>query len=548
MRKTAKKATHSIKYSFALIVILFSFSLHAQVDEGIDSVRTGVDLGKIKLPNPKSISELYSYNAATDRYIYTNAVGDFNIKYPLILTAAQYQELILREEMRKYYQEKSAAIDGLKAGSEDAKKNLLPKYYVNSKFFEAIFGSNTIDVKPTGTVDLDLGVRFTKQDNPSFSPKNRKTTSFDFDQRISVGLQGKVGTRLSVNINYDTQSTFAFQNLIKLEYAPTEDDIIKKIEVGNVSFPLSNSLVRGAQSLFGVKAQLQFGKTTFTGVFSEQKSQTKSVTSQGGGTLQDFEVFAMDYDADRHYFLSQYFRNKYDKALATYPYINSRVQITRIEVWVTNKQNRVSNTENNLRNIIALQDLGEAQLFGMTDAAVVGVADPGFFNVAPDTPSNNANNKFDPNNIGDNFLKDNIRDVSTASSPFNILGMAEGIDFAKLENARKLSASEYTFHPQLGYISLNQKLTNDEVLAVAYQYSVGGDVYQVGEFGTDGVDATNVDSGVIPSSQALLLKMLKNGSFSAFNLLISENNRIFASQIQKGLLSSDALITVLERI
>lgn len=510
MRKTAKKATHSIKYSFALIVILFSFSLHAQVDEGIDSVRTGVDLGKIKLPNPKSISELYSYNAATDRYIYTNAVGDFNIKYPLILTAAQYQELILREEMRKYYQEKSAAIDGLKAGSEDAKKNLLPKYYVNSKFFEAIFGSNTIDVKPTGTVDLDLGVRFTKQDNPSFSPKNRKTTSFDFDQRISVGLQGKVGTRLNVNINYDTQSTFAFQNLIKLEYAPTEDDIIKKIEVGNVSFPLSNSLVRGAQSLFGVKAQLQFGKTTFTGVFSEQKSQTKSVTSQGGGTLQDFEVFAMDYDADRHYFLSQYFRNKYDKALATYPYINSRVQITRIEVWVTNKQNRVSNTENNLRNIIALQDLGEAQLFGMTDAAVVGVADPGFFNVAPDTPSNNANNKFDPNNMGSNFLNSNIRDVSTTLNGFNNTGMAEGIDFAKLENARKLNASEYTFHPQLGYISLNQRLTNDEVLAVSYQYTIGDQVYQVGEFGTDGVDATNVDAVGVPTSQALLLKMLKS--------------------------------------
>ena len=510
MKKTAIKAIAYIKYSFAFIVMLFSFSLQAQVDEEKDSLRTGVDLGKLKIPNPKSIAELYSYNAATDRYIYTSTVGDFNIKYPLILTSEQYQELILREEMRKYYQQKSAAIDGKKAGSEEAQKNLLPKYYVNSKFFEAIFGSNTIDVKPTGTVDLDLGVRFTKQDNPSFSPRNRKTTSFDFDQRISVGLQGKVGTRLSVNINYDTQSTFAFQNLIKLEYAPTEDDIIKKIEVGNVSFPLSNSLVRGAQSLFGVKAQLQFGKTTFTGVFSEQKSQTKSVTSQGGGTLQDFEVFALDYDADRHYFLSQYFRNKYDKALATYPYINSRVQITRIEVWVTNKQNRVSNTENNLRNIIALQDLGESQIFGQSDASIVGVSTPGFFNAAPDTPSNNANNKFDPSNIGSNFLNNNIRDVSTALNGFNNPGMAEGVDFAKLENARKLTASEYSFHPQLGYISLNQRLTNDEVLAVSYQYTIGDQVYQVGEFGTDGVDATNVDPVGVPTSQALLLKMLKS--------------------------------------
>jgi len=526
-----------IKFLVAFLLVMHTACVQAQTTEQEqDSVKTGADLGKIKLPNPPSIAELYTYNAATDRYIYTNTIGEFNIKYPLILTQKQYQELILREEMRKYYQEKSAAIDGKKSNSDEAKKNLLPKYYVNSKFFEAIFGGNSITVKPTGTVELDLGIRFTKQDNPAFSPRNRKTTAFDFDQRISVGLQGKVGTRLNVNINYDTQSTFAFQNLIKLEFDPSipgvdmkdlkdlknvkdnipksvsgnEDSIIKKIEVGNVSFPLSNSLVRGAQSLFGVKTQLQFGKTTVTGVFSEQKSQTKSVTSQGGGTLQDFELFALEYDADRHYFLSQYFRSKYDKALETYPFINSRVQITRVEVWITNKQNRVSTTENNLRNIIALQDLGESQLLNIPDNEVVGVSEPNFFNVAPNTPTSNKNNKFDPSAINSNFLNNNIRDVSSALNGFTIPGIAEGIDFAKLENARKLSASEFTFHPQLGYLSLNQRLTNDEVLAVAYQYTIGDDVYQVGEFGTDGVNATNVDPNGIPTSQALLLKMLKS--------------------------------------
>ena len=514
MKNINIKAINKLQYSLALLCVLFSFSLQAQVDEEVqDTVKTGVDLGKLNMPNPVSILDNYTYDAASDRYIYTSSVDGFNINYPMILTPKQYQELVLREQMRKYYQEKSAAIDGKKAGSEEAKRNLLPRYYVNSKFFETIFGGNTIDVKPTGSVEIDLGVRFTKQDNPSFSPRNRQTTSFDFDQRISVGLQGKVGTRLNVNVNYDTQSTFAFQNLIKLEYTPTEDDIIQKIEVGNVSFPLSNSLIRGAQSLFGVKAQLQFGKTTFTGVFSEQKSQTKSVTAQGGGTLQDFELFALDYDVDRHYFLSQYFRDKYDKSLETFPYVNSRVQINRIEVWITNKQNRVNTTDNNLRNIVALQDIGEGPLTNVLPQETVHVnliAHPNFYNVSSDTPSNNANNKFNPTSIGSNFLNSSIRDVATASNGFNIPGMAEGIDFAKLENARKLSPSEYTFHPQLGYISLNQRLANDEVLAVAYQYTIGDEVYQVGEFGTDGVDATNVDNSGVPSSQALILKLLKS--------------------------------------
>ncbi|WP_082084332.1 cell surface protein SprA [Flavobacterium sp. 316] len=501
------------KKGLKIIFLWFPFFLFSQVDgQENDSIKKGVDLGKIKVPNPQSIVEAYTYDSVTDRYIYTNTFDGFNVNYPLVLTPQQYQELVLREEMRKYYRDKSAAIDGKKDGSEEKKKDLLPRYYVNSKFFEAIFGGNTIDVKPTGSVEIDLGVRFTKQDNPAFSPRNRKTTTFDFDQRISVGLQGKVGTRLNVNINYDTQSTFAFQNLIKLEYGSTEDDILQKLEVGNVSFPLSNSLIRGSQSLFGVKAQLQFGKTTVTGVFSEQKSQTKTVTSQGGGTLQDFELFALEYDSDRHYFLSQYFRNQYDKSLETYPYINSRIQITRIEVWVTNKQNRINSTENNLRNLIALQDLGEAPLTNLTPQEVVGVnlaGNPSFFNVGPDTPSNNPNNKFNPNQIGSNFLTQAIREVATANNGFTI-GVDEGLDYAKLENARKLTASEFTYHPQLGYISLSQRLANDEVLAVAYQYTIGDQVYQVGEFGTDGVDATQVDNTGIPSSQALIVKLLKS--------------------------------------
>jgi cell surface protein SprA len=527
------KPSFEFKKILLAFSLLFSFSIFSQVTPTVpnptEEEPKGFSTGKVEIENPNSIVNAYTYDAATNRYIYTSSVDGFNINYPIILTPQEYEELVLRESMREYFKKKSDAIDGKKDGAEAAKKDLLPRYYVNSGFFATIFGSNTIDVKPTGSVEMDLGVRYTKQDNPSFSPRNRSQTNFDFDQRISMSLNGKVGTRLNVNANYDTESTFAFQNLIKLEFDPTagggEDSIIQKIEVGNVSMPLSNSLIRGAQSLFGVKAQLQFGKTTVTGVFSEQKSQTRSVTAQGGGTIQDFEIFALDYDTDRHFFLSQFFRNKYDQALQNYPFINSRVQITRLEVWVTNRQNRVSTTNNNLRNIIALQDIGESRLSNFTDNSQVVAVNPAEYNTnnfflsptAIDLPSDNRNNKYDPKLIttGGGLLNGNIRDIVTASAGFNNLNpVDEGTDYSKLENARKLAANEYTFNPQLGYISLQQRLSNDEVLAVAFQYTIGDDVYQVGEFGTDGVDATVITNGGTDSqnisSQSLILKMLKS--------------------------------------
>ncbi|MBT8257419.1 MAG: cell surface protein SprA [Bacteroidia bacterium] len=468
-----------------------------------DTTSTGHSFRNLILPNPNSIVSKYTYDPITDRYIYTESLGNFNINYPIILTPAEFRQLVLQENMKAYYKQKIDAADGKKEGTEDMQKNLIPELYVNSSFFESIFGGNTIEVVPQGTVEMDLGILYTKQDNPSFSPRNRSNFTFDFDQRISLSLLGKVGTRLQVTATYDTQSTFNFQNLIKLEYTPTEDDIIQKIEVGNVSMPINSSLITGAQSLFGVKTELQFGKTRVTGVFSEQKSESRTVVAQGGGTLEEFNFFGLDYDENRHFFLAQYFRDNYDKALLNYPFINSTVQITRIEAWVTNRNNQTDN----VRNVVSFQDLGESDTVG---SAVAVFAGPGAF---PD----NGNNAFDPTNIGGpgSELNDAIRDIATVQSGILVPGVNEGFDYGVLENARKLrEGQEYTLNTQLGFISLNQRLLNDEILAVAFQYTVGDKVFQVGEFANDGVDATDVtvdNSGVqVVNNNSLILKMLKS--------------------------------------
>ncbi len=506
MKETNPYMFYNSQKIIALVMFAMCFSgltYSQETETEQDSTSTGFTLGSINLPNPGSIVSKYTYDPITDRYIYTETVGNFNINYPIILTPKEFERLVLQENLKSYYKQKIDAADGKKEGSEDIQKNLLPDFYVNSDFFESIFGSNEISVTPQGSVEMDLGVLFTKQDNPSFSPRNRRNFSFDFDQRISLSLLGKVGTRLQVTANYDTQSTFDFQNLVKLEYTPTEDDILQKIEVGNVSMPLNSSLISGAQSLFGVKTELQFGKTRVTAVFSEQKSQTRTVTAQGGGTLEEFQLFARDYDENRHFFLAHYFRDNYDQALSNYPYINTNVQITRVEVWVTNRSNRTEN----VRNIVAVQDLGETTVLG----SAVNVL-PGASNF-PD----NSNNGYDPTNIGGpgSQLTDAIRDIAIVQNGFLVTGVNEGFDYNKLENARKLTeGQEYTLSTELGYISLNQRLNNDEVLAVAFQFTVGGEVFQVGEFANDGVDATDVGQDIngnqTITNQNLVLKMLKS--------------------------------------
>ncbi len=521
MRTGAHSTLKSSTFKLLLLWILFFATLtgarsQETGEQEPDSTQTGVALGRIVLENPESIVSKYTYDPRLDRYLYTESIGDYDISYPVILTPEQYMELVRKESMKSYFHEKIDAYSGKKEGSEEARRNLLPNFYVNNSFFESVFGGNTIEVIPQGSVAMDLGVIWQKNDNPALSPRNRTNLSFDFDQRISLSMLGKVGERLQVTANYDTEATFDFQNLVKLDYTPTEDDIIRKIEVGNVNMPLNSSLITGAQSLFGVKTQLQFGKTTVTAVFSEQRSQNNTVVAQGGGTLNDFELTALDYDEDKHFFLSQFFRDQYNQALENYPYIRSQVQITRLEVWVTNRSQQTLN----VRNIVAIQDLGEAQ----KDQTRIGRANgepAGFFNFLatnPNLPRNNAND-YDPALIpsGQGVLNTAIRNIASVDNGFTFTTgyqSNQGFDYAILENARKLEQGrDYQFNTQLGYVSLNQRLSNDEVLGVAFQYTYNGEVYQVGEFANGGLDATTIGPGIESpeiNNNTLIVKLLKS--------------------------------------
>ena len=340
-----------------------------------------------------------------------------------------------------------------------------------------------------------------------------------------MNVVGTIGDKLQLRANYDTEATFEFENEIKLEYTGAEDEIVKKIELGNVSLPLAGSLITGAQSLFGVKTKFQFGRTTLTTVFSEQKSETSSIEIQGGAQLTDFELSIDNYESNKHFFLSQYFYENYNLAMQNLPIISSPINITKIEVYITNKNSTTINT----RNILAFQDLGEAQ---NVSSSIVDIS-PSVF--APYYP-NNSNNSLNPNG---SFIEDvaaqtgdSIRlidEITSAFSQYTLDGhnyFNQAVDYEKIENARRLSNSEYSFHPQLGFISLNQALNSDEVLAVAFQYTSGGITYQVGEFSTD-----------LTAPNSLMLKLLKSTVLDVkepnWNLLMKNVYSLGAYQINQ---------------
>ncbi len=467
------------------------------------------------LNNPSNVKQEIIYNPETNSYEFVNKIGNFTYRAPTTMDFKDYQQHELDKDVQSYWKEQAKS-SGTTEGSR-----LIPKIYVGGKAFETIFGSNTIDIRPQGSAEISFGILSNKRDDPSLDVRQRRTTNFDFKESIQMNVIAKIGDKIEFKANYNTESSFNFENTLKLKYEGQEDEIIKLIEAGNVSLPLRSTLIRGSQSLFGVKTKLQFGKTTVTAVFSQQQSETKNIKVQGGAQANKFELTALDYESNRHFFLSQYFRDHYERALHDLPIITSDVIINKVEVWVTN----IGAATQENRNIVAFTDLGENKTSEIHNPLVIPV--PGQSN--PSNVSNDLLYKLDTNQLR------NINNVTQylTGDPFN-LGysqyMVPGEDFIKLENARKLKSTEYTVNTKLGFISLNTSLSDDQIVAVAFQYSIIGDnkVYQVGEFS---------DQGIVPP-KALIVKMLKsnvlNTKMPMWNLMMKNVYSIGAYQVQQN--------------
>ena len=439
------------------------------------------------MSNPSNFNFITTYDLKNNQYLMQKKIGDFKLGYPNIMSFDEFQKYNFNKSISDYWNRRSKD-----RSSQQNTRFGIPKLYIPGQAFDKVFGGNSVDIRPQGSAELIFGLKINRLDNPSLTEEQRRTTTFDFQEKIQMNVIGKIGDKLKLTTNFNTEATFDFENNMKLEYTGYEDEIVKKIEVGNVSLPLNGSLITGSQSLFGFKTQMQFGRTTITGILSQQKSSMSEIEVSGGAQTSEFDIYADQYESNKHFFLAHYFKENYDQALSQLPFVNSPINITKVEVWITNK----TGTTNDTRNIVSFLDLGETgnNIYNTQFTLSNG----GTF---PD--NNSANDMYE--SLTNQFI--GIRDINDVNNVFSSqigIGFLNGQDYEKLERARKLTEQEYSLHPQLGYISLNQALNNDEVLAVAFQYTIGNNTYQVGEFTNSGPTAP----------QSLIVKLLKGTNFS----------------------------------
>ncbi|WP_260625787.1 cell surface protein SprA [Hymenobacter sediminicola] len=486
------------------------------------------------LPLPGNVQQTVTPDDSLQYFDVEERVGqEFDFRDPSRLTFEEYSRWQQQQAIRDYFRNRSAGgVTG--PTSPDVARRLIPKIYLGP-MADRIFGGSYVDIRPAGAVTLRMGARFNRNQNPTLTLRQQRIGDFQYDQNLNLNLTGQIGEKLRLTFNYDTKAAFDFENNMKLDYTGFDTDIIRKIELGNVSLPLNNSLIVGGQNLFGVKTQLQFGRMSVTAVASTLRGQADEVRVQNGGQSRQFEIKVSQYEKDRHFFLSQFFRDRYDQALRNLPTVQSGIEIRRLEVYVTN-DNRQSD---NLRNVVPLMDLGEAKR--VYRRPLLNAA-----GTLPSSPVNNAANQLgqllttNAEARGELTVDNYLSRGAVAGQP-----LVKNVDFEHVR-ARKLDEREYTFNAQLGYISLNTQLLPEQVLGVSYEYLYNGKTYKVGEvvddYGNRGQDevvflkllkATNpavgiADPGQNPDNENLLTRNLPT-----WDLMMKNVYPLNASQLNR---------------
>jgi len=462
-------------------------------------------------PKPDNVKSVVEYDASTGNYVLRTFVGNNEIATPFLMTEQEYRNYSAKNDIQRYWKEKSSKPT---INNED-------KYSVSDMKFnigaaDKVFGPGGVQIKTQGSTELTFGYKSNTVENPALTQQMRTSNIFDFNEKIQLNVNGSVGDKVNFGLNYNTESSFsADQKMVKLGYKGKEDDIVKSVEAGNVSMPLNSSLITGSTALFGIKTELQFGKLNVIALASQQESQTQTVSSKGGTQTTKFDIPCSNYDQNKHFFLAHYFRDTYENNLSKLPYISSGITINRLEVWITNKRG----TYDQARNVVAFMDLAETDHINNPYWKVTA---------SSKIPLNRANSLY--NEITSiTGIRDIQQTNSLLSSQYSGLTKSfnGGEDYEKIESARKLDASEYTLNTTLGIISLHTALNSDEVLGVAYEYTYGGQVYQVGEFSTDQIAAP----------KALVLKLLRGTSQStklaSWDLMMKNVYSLGALQVQQ---------------
>jgi hypothetical protein len=385
------------------------------------------------------------------------------IRAPLVLPLAGYLSTVTDKNKNRAFSEIVA--ERFRGNTQDDLSKLFEKFTditIPLPFkSESIFGPPTFNLKINGAVDITASYQANTTDQTNLSGFGNSNNSINFKQEVQLTAKGRVGDKLNIDADYNTQRLFDFENQLKLRYDGYPDEVIKKIEGGNVSLETRSGLIGSSQALFGVKGDFQLGALALSTVLSQKKSKTEVKDFSFGAQEQPYTIQVWDY-SDNHYFLDTTYKQSF------VDYFNNSILSSRTDS-------------------LQIDDL-TFEVWVQADVTFSGYREAGLHVDLEKLPQSGKYN-------------DSLKVVPTPIQGLRSYGIV-----------RKLANTEYTLNKYAGFVSLKISLPENYFVGVAYRRTVTGEQY-----GT-----ISSDSGA-NGNDTLVLKMIKVDNLTPANTLAWEH-------------------------
>ncbi len=295
-------------------------------------------------------------------------------------------------------------------------------FRIKNKTFTRIFGSDRIGLRVTGNISFDLSGRAEERSGSAVSAlESQNTFSPRFKQTQQFTIEGKIGDKVTVSVDQNSEATTDIENTLKLRYKGDEDEIIQSIEAGNISLSLPSTkyvMFGGSnKGLFGLKAAAKIGNLNITGIASLEKGQQQELEISGSATESKSTIKDIDFIKNRYFFIDSLYRDQFPKGysedLQKFDVIHGK-EILQLDVFMSAR----------------IGDLGARYCLAAVDP--------------------------------EKYAGKNPEDVT------EIAGTVEKQYFKRLEPKK-----DYDFDPYRGFFWLNQSVNSSAVLAIAYLTSDG---------------------------------------------------------------------------
>jgi cell surface protein SprA len=391
----------------------------------------GLDMYGLRSPLLRSNISGYKREVkidSTGQFInFSEKIDNFDYNLPTYLTLDDY--ILARRRMNLQSKWLSSTVgrlgetSGLQGRGGQGIRIDIP-VEIKSKAFQAIFGGGTVGLDVSGEINIRGGLRREKHSEVKTALNRANDTNFKMEQTQRFRVQGHVGDKVTIGIDQDSERAFDFENNIKLKYEGYEDEIIQSIEAGNIalSLPGTRFVTFGGKSsgLFGIKTAATLGNLQLTAIASQEKGEKKKLSLTGGASQDATRIEDYQYKKGTYYFLDDYYRRQYLKRNQNGDFLVDADRIVRkIELYKSapNYQQRFSES---IRGWAWIPEKADTSKF------VIMTGDT---------------NTVDPEHYRGYFLR--------------------------------LEKTDYYVNKELGFIRMQTPLQDGEVLAVAYQDSVG---------------------------------------------------------------------------